>query len=89
MRARVRVCVLFWDRFSLYSPGFPGSCFVDQGGLELRSSPASASQVLELLACTITAWLKLFLVKIHPNVNSLGHPLDHLFLSHTDTSNAP
>jgi hypothetical protein len=44
----------FWDRFSLYSPGCPGTHFVDQAGLELRNSPASASQVLGLKACTTT-----------------------------------
>jgi hypothetical protein len=30
---------------------------VDQGGLELRNPPASASQVLGLKACATTAWL--------------------------------
>jgi hypothetical protein len=38
----------FWDRVSLYSPGCPGTHFVDQAGLELRNPPASASQVLGL-----------------------------------------
>jgi hypothetical protein len=42
----------FQDRVSLYSPGYPGTHFVEQAGLELRNSPASASQVLELKACT-------------------------------------
>ena len=32
---------------------------LDQAGLELRNSPASASQVLGLKACTTTAWLPL------------------------------
>ena len=32
---------------------------VDQAGLELRNPPASVSQVLELKACTTTAWLQL------------------------------
>jgi hypothetical protein len=36
------VC-LFRDRVSLYSPGCPGTHFVDQAGLELRNPPASAS----------------------------------------------
>jgi hypothetical protein len=40
------VC-LFWDRVSLYSPGCPGTHFVDQHGLELRNPPASASWVRE------------------------------------------
>jgi hypothetical protein len=47
----------FQDRVSLYSPGCPGTHFVDQAGLELRNSPASASQVLGLKVCTTTAQL--------------------------------
>jgi hypothetical protein len=39
------VC-LFQGRVSLYSPGCPGTHFVDQAGLELRNPPASVSQVL-------------------------------------------
>jgi hypothetical protein len=42
---------VFRDRVSLYSPGCPGTHFVDQTGLELRNPPASASQVLGLKAC--------------------------------------
>jgi hypothetical protein len=46
---------IFWrDRVSLYSPGCPGTHFVDQAGLELRNPPASASQVLGLKACATT-----------------------------------
>jgi hypothetical protein len=45
----------FRDRVSLYSPGCPGTHFVDQAGIELRNLPASASQVLELKACATTA----------------------------------
>jgi hypothetical protein len=41
--------------FSLYSPGCPGTHFVDQAGLELRKLPASASQVLGLKVCATTA----------------------------------
>jgi hypothetical protein len=37
------VVVVFQDRVSLYSPGCPGTHFVDQAGLELRNPPASAS----------------------------------------------
>jgi hypothetical protein len=48
------VCLFFGDRVSLYRPGCPGTHFVDQPDLELRNSPASASQVLGLKACTIT-----------------------------------
>jgi hypothetical protein len=32
----------FRDRVSLYSPGCPGTHFVDQAGLELRNPPAPA-----------------------------------------------
>jgi hypothetical protein len=52
----VFVC-LFRDRVSLYSPGCPGTHFVDQAGLELRNPPASASRVLGLKACATTAQL--------------------------------
>jgi hypothetical protein len=43
------------DRVSLCSSGCPETHSVDQAGLELRNLPASASQVLGLKACTITA----------------------------------
>jgi hypothetical protein len=43
--------LFFRDRVSLYSPGCPGTHFVDQACLELRNPPASASQVLGLKAC--------------------------------------
>jgi hypothetical protein len=49
------VCLfVFRERVSLYSPGCPGTHSVDQAGLELRNSPASASQVLGLKACATT-----------------------------------
>jgi hypothetical protein len=48
-------CFVFRDRVSLYSPGCPGTYFVDQAGLELRKLPASASPVLGLKACATTA----------------------------------
>ena len=48
------VFVFFWDRVSLYSPGCPGTHFVDQAGLELRNPPASASRVLGLKARATT-----------------------------------
>jgi hypothetical protein len=44
--------VCFRDRVSLCSPGCPGTHSIDQAGLELRNSSASASQVLGLKACT-------------------------------------
>jgi hypothetical protein len=47
-------CFVFRDRFSLCSPGWPGTHFVDQTGLELRNPPASASRVLGLKVCTPT-----------------------------------
>ena len=46
----------FRDRISLYSPGCPGTHFVDQAGLERRNPPAFASQVLGLQAYATTAW---------------------------------
>jgi hypothetical protein len=36
---------LFLDRVSLYSPGCPGTHFVDQAGLELRNPPTTASVI--------------------------------------------
>ena len=39
----VVVVFVFQDRVSLYSPGCPGTHFVDQGGLELRNLLPSAS----------------------------------------------
>ena len=51
------VCFVFLDWVSLYSPGCPGTHSVHQAGLELRNPPASASQVLELKACTTTTRL--------------------------------
>jgi hypothetical protein len=46
--------LVFPDRVSLYSPGCPGTHFVEQAGLELRNLPASASRVLGLKACATT-----------------------------------
>jgi hypothetical protein len=49
------VCLfVFQDRVSLYNPGCPGTHFVDQAGLDLRSLPASASKVLGSKACATT-----------------------------------
>jgi hypothetical protein len=50
--------VCFRDRVSLCSPGSPGTHSVDQAGLKLRNTPASASQVLGLKACASTARLR-------------------------------
>jgi hypothetical protein len=38
----IHLFCFFRDRVSLYSPGCPGTHFVDQAGLELRNLPASA-----------------------------------------------
>jgi hypothetical protein len=46
--------LFFQDRVSLCSLGCPGTHSVDQAGLELRNSPASAFQVLGLKACPTT-----------------------------------
>jgi hypothetical protein len=46
--------VCFFETGFLYSPGCPGTHFVDQAGLELRNPPASASRVLGLKACATT-----------------------------------
>jgi hypothetical protein len=53
------VC-LFQDRVSLYSPGCPGTHFVNQAGPELRNP--SASRVLGLKACASTAQVCVFLL---------------------------
>jgi hypothetical protein len=47
-------CFCFSRQVSLYSPGCPGTHFVDQAGLELKNPPASAFGVLGLKACTTT-----------------------------------
>ena len=47
----------FWDRASLCIPGCPETYSVGQAVLELRSPPASASQVLGLKVCATTAQL--------------------------------
>jgi hypothetical protein len=49
------VLLFFRDRVSLYSPGCPGTHFVNQAGLKLRNPPASASQVLGSKVCATTA----------------------------------
>jgi hypothetical protein len=64
------VPVVFRDRVSLYSPGCPGIHFVEQAGLELRSPPASASQVPRLKACATAPGFFIILFKniMHPLV---------------------
>jgi hypothetical protein len=59
-------CFLFFqDRVSLYSPGCPGTHFVDQAGLELKNPPASASRVLGLKVCATTPSRPGSSVKLH------------------------
>jgi hypothetical protein len=53
----IYIYLVFQDKVSLYSPGCPGTYFVDQAGLELRNLPASAAQVLGLKVCATTAQL--------------------------------
>jgi hypothetical protein len=55
--------LVFRDRVSLCSPGCPGTHFVDQAVLELRNSPASASQVLGLRACVITPGMEAIFIQ--------------------------
>jgi hypothetical protein len=52
--------------FLCVSPGCPGTHSVDQTGLKLRNSPASASQVLRLKACTTTPGHKSLIKKKNP-----------------------
>jgi hypothetical protein len=84
----IKFCLFGWlvlvfrDRVSLWSPGCPGTHFVDQAGLELRNLPASASQALGLKACATTpsyfikfyklaqaVYLSLFIFNAPPNID--------------------
>jgi hypothetical protein len=59
--------VLLWDKVFLYSPGCPGTHFVEQAGLELRNPPASASWVLGSKAYATMPgliYISIWLVKI-------------------------
>ena len=47
---------VFRDRVSLCTPDCPGTHFVDQGCLELRNPPASASRVLGLKVCATSSF---------------------------------
>jgi hypothetical protein len=49
------VC-LFLITVSLYSPGYPGTHFVEQASLGLRNTHVSASQVQGLKECITTTW---------------------------------
>jgi hypothetical protein len=50
--------LVFRDRVSLCSPGYPETHFADQAALELRNPPVSASQVLGLKAGATSAGLE-------------------------------
>jgi hypothetical protein len=79
--------LFFRDRFSLCSPGCPGTHSVNQAGLELRNLPASASQVLGLKACATTAWLPCSLNHISSYCYAPGLWGSSLGLnSHSDTT---
>jgi hypothetical protein len=67
--ANVTLIFFFWDRVSLYSPGCPGTHFVDQAGLKLRNLPASASWVLGLKACTTMPGLLSHLSEVQRDKN--------------------
>jgi hypothetical protein len=54
--------LVFRDRFSLYSPGCPGTHFVNQAGLKLRNPPDFASRVLGLKVCATTPGQMYFLI---------------------------
>ena len=56
--ASKKQCFVFVFETGLYSPGCPGTYFVDQAGLELRNPPASTFQVLGLKAYTTTTQLQ-------------------------------
>jgi hypothetical protein len=64
--------LVFRDRVSLCSPGYPGTHSVDQAGLQLRNLPASVSQVLGLKMCATTAPQKFcILIQWQPGENCL------------------
>jgi hypothetical protein len=80
------VFLVFRDRVSLYSPGCPGTHFVDQAGLELRNTPASASRVLGLKTCATTPSFCLFIAHKPFHLSHLHHTLAYhlsLWLSST------
>ena len=60
---------VFWDRVSLYGTGYSGTQSVDQAGLQIRYSANSASWVLGLKSCTITAQLKIIFISGQPGMH--------------------
>jgi hypothetical protein len=67
----------FRDRVSLYSPGCPGTHFVDQAGLKLRNLPASASRVLGLKACATMPGLNLLVLSKVVELQKESHHPGH------------
>ena len=65
--------LVFQDRVSLYSPGCPGTHFVDQAGLELRNPPAPAFRVLGLKGLRHHAQRSL--PELHRNLDLSRHSL--------------
>ena len=65
--------LVFRDRVSFYSSGYPGAHFVDQAGL--RNLPASASRVLGLKACATTpgSFKRFLSVDLNTEVNRKMH----------------
>jgi hypothetical protein len=53
---------VFRDRVSLYSPGCPGTHFVDQAGLELRNLPSRSFSTVLLSSglCGFLKWHNIF-----------------------------
>lgn len=49
---------VFYNRVSLCISCFPGTFFADQAGHKLKNSPASASHLLEVKACTTVSSCK-------------------------------
>jgi hypothetical protein len=68
----------FGDKVFLYSPGCPGTHFVDQAGLELRDLSAFASQVLGLKACATTPGF------CHPILANSCPPITETLISQAD-----
>ena len=62
-------CLFFWDKVPLCSTGYPGTHSVDQAGLQIRDSAASASWVLGLKSRTITDQLKIIFMSDQPGMH--------------------
>jgi hypothetical protein len=79
-------CFWFWFCF-LCSPGCLGTHSVDQAGLELKNSPASASQELGLKTCTTTTtWLEWFcsLLLCYEGTITQRHGISDLYTGFTN-----